>query len=99
MQAYLARLQAEGIPCYVAAKGDATAGAIMVKLATLDGQATLFQRIMTMEGTRPWDIAAQGRETEVDEAITRARSFDPDLWVIEVESSAGRHMLDEPGLT
>ncbi|MEM1372062.1 MAG: DUF1491 family protein, partial [Pseudomonadota bacterium] len=29
---------------------------------------------------------------------TRQRSFDPDLWVIEVEDRNGRHLLDEPGL-
>jgi len=34
----------------------------------------------------------------VDAAIARQRGFDPDLWVIEVEDRAGRHLLDEEGL-
>ena len=97
--AYLARLQAEGIPVYVVARGDDTAGAVLVKLATLDGQARAFQRVADlMSGTRKWDVLAEGPEPEVDATIRKQRGYDPDLWVIEVEDPRGRHMLDEPGL-
>ena len=41
---------------------------------------------------------AVGCEAEVDMAIQRQKSFDPDVWVIEVEDKQGRHLLDEPGL-
>jgi len=44
VQAYLRRLALENIPAYILAHGDDTAGAVLVKLATLDGQARLFQR-------------------------------------------------------
>ena len=98
VQAYLMRLQIETIPAYVLAHGDDTAGAILVKLNPLDGTARLYQRIVAMDGSRPWDVLAEGAEAEVDAAIARQRRGDPDLWVIEVESRAGRHMLDEPGL-
>ena len=37
-------------------------------------------------------------EADVDTAITKQRSFDPDLWVIEVEDRQGRHLLGEEGL-
>jgi len=97
--AYLARLQAEGIPVYVVARGDETAGAVLVKLATLDGRARAFHRVVDLlSGTRRWDILAEGDEAEVDATIRKQRGFDPDLWVIEVEDARGRHMLDEPGL-
>jgi hypothetical protein len=97
--AYLARLQAKGIAVYVVARGDATAGAVLVKLATLDGQAQAFHRVLDpASGARRWDMLAEGAEAEVDAAIARQRGFDPDLWVIEVEDARGRHLLDEPGL-
>lgn len=99
VSAYLARLQAEGISTYVVAKGDATAGAVLVKLATMDGQAQAFQRsVDLMTGERKWMVLVEGEERSVDESIRKQRSFDPDLWVIEVEDARGRHMLGELGL-
>ena len=99
VSAYLARLQAEGISTYIVAKGDATAGAVLVKLATMDGQAQAFQRsVDLMTGERKWMVLAEGDERTVDESIGKQRSFDPDLWGIEVEDARGRHMLDELGL-
>jgi hypothetical protein len=99
VQAYLTRLRLADIPAFVVARGDATAGAVLVKQATLDGQATAHQRSFDpMTGARTWMVLAQGAEAEVDAAITRQRDFDPDLWVIEVEDRAGRSLLHEPGL-
>lgn len=97
--AYLRRLGAEGIPAFVARHGDDTAGAVTVKLATLDGRATAFQRSFDpATGGRAWVVLAEGPEAEVDAALARQARFDPDLWVIEVEDRQGRHLLGEPGL-
>ncbi|MCT4578066.1 DUF1491 family protein [Donghicola sp.] len=99
VHAYLARLRLADIPAYVIAHGDDTAGAVLVKLATLDGQAQAFHRTYDlMSGERVWATLASGPEFEVDEAIRRQQSFDPDIWVIEVEDRQGRHLLDEEGL-
>ncbi|WP_170641401.1 DUF1491 family protein [Ruegeria conchae] len=99
VHAYLARLRFQEIPAFVVAHGDDTAGAVLVKLNTLDGQAVAFQRSFDlMSGARKWVELSSGAEGDVDEAIQRQRSFDPDLWVIEVEDRQGRHLLDEEGL-
>ncbi|WP_324751486.1 DUF1491 family protein [Roseovarius sp. Pro17] len=99
VHAYIARLRAYDIPVYVTAHGDDTSGAVLVKLNTLDGQAAAYQRSFDlMSGARKWDELARGPEADIDAAIARQRSFDPDLWVIEVEDRAGRHLLDQPGL-
>jgi hypothetical protein len=59
----------------------------------------LFQRSFDlMTGARAWVVLAEGDEAEVDASIAKQRSFDRDLWVIEVEDRAGRHLLDEEGL-
>jgi hypothetical protein len=100
VRAYLRRCELADIPAYVTAKGDATAGAVLVKLATLDGQAQLFQRSFDlMTGNRTWVTLTTGPEPEVDGAISRQRKNDPDLWVIEIESRNGRSLLDEEGLS
>ena len=97
--AYLMRLRALDIPAFVTAKGDPTAGAVLVKLNTLDGAARLFQRSFDLEtGDRAWMVLAEGPEADVDASVARQRGFDRDLWVIEVEDRAGRHLLDTPGL-
>jgi hypothetical protein len=98
--AYLNRLRLSDIPAFVVAKGDPTAGAVLVKQNTLDGHARAFQRSFDlMTGERAWITLTEGDEAEVDAAIARQRGFDRDLWVIEVEDRDGRHLLDEPGLS
>ncbi|MDU8927535.1 DUF1491 family protein [Alisedimentitalea sp. MJ-SS2] len=100
VKAYLTRLRLFDIPAFVTSHGDDTAGAVLVKLNTLDGQAKAFHRTFDlMTGARKWDLLAEGPEPDVDASITKQRSFDPDLWVIEVEDRDGRHLLDQPGLS
>ena len=61
VHAYLARLRFQEIPAFVVTHGDDTAGEVLVKLNTLDGQATTFQRSFdlmsgerVMGGTLQW---------------------------------------------
>jgi hypothetical protein len=99
VDAYLARLRLESVPAFVVAHGDDTAGSVLVKLNTLDGQARLFQRSYNLlEDRRDWAVLVEGEERVVDEAVSRQLNYDPDLWIIEVEDRAGRHLLDAPGL-
>jgi hypothetical protein len=99
VRAYLARLEQANIPAYVTARGDASAGAILIKCATLDGKARAFQRSFDLgRGLWDWVVLVDGPEPEVDAAIVRQRRFDPDLWVLELESRDGRTLLEEEGL-
>ncbi|MCK0121963.1 DUF1491 family protein [Loktanella sp. F6476L] len=99
VSAYLTRLRLSEIPAFVVQKGDATAGAVLIKLNTLDGQACCYQRSFDlMTGDRKWVVLSDGPEPDVDGSIAKQRGFDPDLWVIEVEDKQGRHLLDESGL-
>jgi hypothetical protein len=100
VHAYLRRLSLYNIPAFVTAHGDNTAGAVLVKLNTLNGQAKAFVRQFDlMTGDRTWQVLADGAESDVDASISKQRSFDRDLWVIEVEDRDGRHLLDEDGLS
>ena len=99
VSAYLARLQARGIFAHIAHRGERTAGAVAIKLATMDGQASVHVRTLDGEGNRVWTaLVEHGPEAEADAAIARQRRYDRDLWVIEVEDPRGRHLLDEEGL-
>ena len=99
VSAYLTRLRLIAIPAFVVQRGDSTAGAVLIKLNTLDGQACCYQRSFDlMTGDRKWMVLVEGAEKVVDQSVAKQCSFDPDLWVIEVEDKQGRHLLDEPGL-
>lgn len=100
VSAYLARLRLADIPAYVTARGDPQAGAVVVKVALLDGTAQAWERRSDlMTGARAWILLAEGPEVEVDALVTRSRGRDPDLWVIELEDRQGRTLLDQDGLS
>lgn len=96
--AYLARLRLNDIPVFLAAKGDPTAGAVIVKLNTLDGRARAFHRSYDMDFNRVWVELIAGDDEAVEAELRNQRASDPDLWIVEVEDRAGRHLLDEEGL-
>ncbi|MGB1033727.1 MAG: DUF1491 family protein [Paracoccaceae bacterium] len=99
VSAYLQRLSFELIPVYVVARGDATAGAVLVCLDRLDGTQCLYhQSYDLMADRRVWSVLADGPVADVVGVISRARAADPDLWVIEIESASGTTLLDAPGL-
>ncbi|UWQ90996.1 DUF1491 family protein [Aliisedimentitalea scapharcae] len=99
VQAYLTRLRLSDIPAFVVSHGDDDAGAVLVKVNTLDGQAQALHRSYDlMSGDRKWVELITGAEPDVDAAIQRQKGFDPDLWVIELEDRQGRHLLGEAGL-
>ena len=96
--AYLRRLDLAGIPAFVTARGDEGAGAVLVKLALLDGTAKLFERGFDLEsGAQVWRLRATGAERDVDASLAKDRARDRDLWIIEVEDRQGRSLLEEEG--
>jgi len=80
------RLEAAAVPFYILARGDGTAGAV-APVAAQGAQAALWLREYDLEAdARRWRIVAQGPAAEVAAAARRQRDFDPDLWLIEVET-------------
>ena len=90
--AYLARLRLANIPAFVTARGDATAGAVVVKLNTLDGTAPrLRPQLPTPPAPASGPRSPPAPTPRSRPPLARQRRFDPDLWVIEVEDRAGPH--------
>lgn len=85
---------AKAIPIYILHKGAPASGTVVVKVVLGGGQCRLFNQSRDMEGKVVWispldeDIVA---EAKADDYISRARSRDPDLWVIEAEDTQGRN--------
>jgi hypothetical protein len=98
--ALIRRAQIAGAFAGVVRKGDSDAGAVLVKVATLDGRARLYAPARNGEGERIWlDLSAGALgedERDVDAAAAKRAESDPDLWLIEIEDKHGRHFLEEP---
>lgn len=100
--AYLRRCQSEGVFGAVRRRGAEDAGAVFVKLALMNGNAMLYapapqtvyddsrpiERIFMPSPPQPVD------ERKIEERLMKEMSFDPDVWIVEIEDKAGRHFLD-----
>jgi hypothetical protein len=100
--AYLRRCQTAGVFGAVRRRGAEEAGAVFVKVATLDGNAMLYVPApqTVYDDSRPVErffmpvAPAPVPETSVEERLAREIKFDPDAWIVETEDKAGRHFLD-----
>jgi hypothetical protein len=95
--AYLRRCQTAGVFGAVRRRGAEEAGAVFVKVATLDGNAMLYVPApqTVYDDSRPIErIFMPIPAPSVEERITKEIRFDPDAWIIETEDKAGRHFLD-----
>lgn len=94
--ALIRRAEIGGAYAMLALKGDGDAGAVLVKICTLDGQAVLYRPIRNMSGERIWLPKGPLPEREIDAMINKRKNTDPDIWVVEIEDKQGRHFLTEP---
>ena len=77
--------------------GDPDAGSVLVKLNRFESGCVVYSQTYDGNGRRAW-IPATGDEP-VDEGVAdayvaRTVTFDPDIWVLEVEDRAGRLPFD-----
>lgn len=96
--ALIRRAELGGAFAVVVRKGDARAGAVLVKtLNRADGVSRLYSEAFRGDGERVWmQPHATDVEADLDRYIERAVRVDPDLWVVEIEDREGRHFLVEP---
>jgi len=98
VRALIRRAEVAGAAAYVVKKGGEEAGAVLLKLAPLDGTCTVLSQARRGEGELVW-VKPLG--DKVDEAAASAWfdkqiKFDPDLWIVEIEDREGRIFVDEP---
>ena len=100
--AYIRRCATEGAYAVLRRRGAAEAGAIFIKLELRDRTSVLYapapQSELSDDGVeRLWQRVH--KEDSIDSSLAEERlrreiSFDPDLWIVEVEDSNGEHFLD-----
>jgi hypothetical protein len=96
VQAALRVATTQAISFMVVRRGDADAGAILIKLNYLGQGFAVLAQTRTLEGELVW-MRATGAdavdEPTADVYIERQVKRDPDLWVVEIEDRAGRHFF------
>jgi hypothetical protein len=109
--AYLRRCGAEGIPAVLRRRGASEAGAIFVRIDCLDGRSALYGPAPSFSGAESrhgvertfirMHVSECVDDQEVENRLARELSFDPDIWIVEVEDREGQPRLDlapdEPG--
>src|SRR5215468_8495564 len=91
--ALVRRAEVGGAFAGIVRKGDKDAGAVLVKVATLDGRARLYAPAQDGQGERIWLDLSEGSlgdgEADVDAYARKRAESDPDLWVVEIEDKQG----------
>lgn len=105
VKAYIRICMGHDVPAVVVRRGHSDAGAIYLKINRLDGTACLWgpapAGLEPMESDRMWSRCHETdtiAESDADQYLERQFSFDPDIWIIEVEARDGRNFLDETTL-
>ena len=99
--ALVRRVQAAGGAAVIAAKGDQSAGAILL-ICLERGQLTAYrERILSADGGYHWEAVGPTRDSDQAEAeawLDRRRDRDPDLWIVELDiANAERFAAETSG--
>jgi hypothetical protein len=96
--ALVRRVNAEGGAAVVVAKGDPTAGAILL-ICLEKGKLTAFrERVLDSNGRYSWaEVGPSGDSESAESAawLQRRRQRDPDLWLIELDIAQAERFAAE----
>jgi hypothetical protein len=98
VRAVIRRAEVAGAQAFVVRKGSEEAGAIFLKVARLDGTCTVLNQARNGDGDLVWarPLGEWFDEEKAGAYFARQVTFDPDLWIVEIEDRQGRAFVDEP---
>jgi hypothetical protein len=95
VSALIRRVEAAGGSAMVLARGDATAGALLIQLAERGVAGPLLERTLDSRGLYAWTSAGPEEASARADYIARRRRSDPDLWVIELDMADAAAIVTE----
>ena len=96
VNALIRRVNAAGDFATVLHRGDGVAGSVVL-VHRGPAEIRSFQRLLGASGGYEWRVTASG--DGVDDWIARQRKYDPDLWVIELDTPNPARFIDETIVT
>ena len=95
VSALIRRVGAEGGNAAVLAKGDATAGAILLICMEKGVVQSVCERILDMKGIYHWTAVGPAEPGALNDYLDRRRARDADLWLVELDvANAERFAAD-----
>lgn len=81
----------------VIARGDDSAGAIVIVLAERGQRVKVLERVMKANGAYAWGEAIGGgrNDEELDKFLEKRRRFDPDSWILELDTASAERLAAE----
>ncbi len=95
VSALIRRAEAAGGGAMVLARGDATAGALLIQLAERGVPGALVERMLDADGAYAWRPTGPDDASARADYIARRRRGDPDLWVVELDLADALALVEE----
>jgi hypothetical protein len=95
VSALIRRAEALGGNGAVLARGDATAGALLIQLSERGIAGDLLERRLDGKGGYIWSPIGPDEEDKRADYIARRRRGDPDLWIIELDVADGLKLVED----
>jgi len=98
VSALVRRCNVQGVAATVIRHGFDEAGSVLLLARQRDGKCRLFGATQQGDGQRAW-LPLTGREpateADADAIIEKQKRFDPDVWVVEIETGTPSEFVDE----
>lgn len=97
VRALIRRAEVEGASAFIVRRGAEEAGAVIIKVARLDGSVQVLNQTRDGKGALVWSQPLGGwtDEARAGRWCDKQVKFDPDLWIVEIEDTQGRAFVNE----
>lgn len=76
-------------------KGDPQRGSLLLLLGERGVTSKRLERLLQRDGRYAWEERPAGDSVSLQQHVARAREFDPDLWVVELDVPSTERFIAE----